>query len=73
MPARASVTMPNVREIREKLGLTQTDFAKLLGVNQAAVSHWENGKRTPQGPALTLMGQLSEHGKKFARKLAHAS
>lgn len=30
-------------EPRARLGLSQTDFAKLAGVNQATISKWETG------------------------------
>lgn len=30
-------------ELRARLGLSQTDFARLAGVNQATVSKWETG------------------------------
>lgn len=36
-----------LREYREKLGLRQMDVAKLLDVDQAAVSLWEAGKTKP--------------------------
>lgn len=32
-----------VKELREKLLFTQTEFAKLLGVSFATVNRWENG------------------------------
>ena len=34
----------NIKEIREKLCLTQTEFAKLLGVSMQSISNWECGK-----------------------------
>ncbi len=37
-----------VRELRERLGLTQEDFAQKVGVTFGSVNRWENGKRTPQ-------------------------
>lgn len=44
-----------VSELRRRLGLTQAELARLLGVTQPAVAAWEAGRRTPTGkPAETL-------------------
>ncbi|HXN61971.1 MAG TPA: helix-turn-helix transcriptional regulator [Acidimicrobiales bacterium] len=41
------------RQLRESAPLTQQEVADLCKVTQAAVAHWENGRRTPSGrPAL---------------------
>ncbi len=37
-----------VKELRERLGLTQEQFAQKVGVTFSTVNHWENGKRNPQ-------------------------
>ncbi len=37
-----------VRSTRKALGLTQGQFAKLVGVSQITVSFWENGRSTPR-------------------------
>lgn len=39
----------NIREIRHRLGMSQTEFAKKLGVSRQSVSNWEreNFKPTP--------------------------
>lgn len=37
-----------IKELRERLGLTQEQFAQRVGVSFSSVSHWENNKRTPQ-------------------------
>jgi len=37
-----------VRDLRARLGLTQEQFARRLGVTYSTVNHWENGRRTPQ-------------------------
>ena len=34
----------NTKLLRTKLGLTQVEFANLLGTTQITVSAWENGK-----------------------------
>lgn len=36
-----------LKELRQKSGLTQEQVAKLIDVDQAAVSNWELGKYTP--------------------------
>lgn len=41
-----------VKGLRERLDLTQEQFAQKVGVTFSTVNHWENGKRTPQ-PFLT--------------------
>ena len=36
-----------IKKIREKLFLTQTEFADLIGVSFETVNRWENGKFNP--------------------------
>ncbi len=40
------------RALRKGAGLTQCDLAEACGVTPQAVSHWENGTRTPKGKCL---------------------
>ena len=44
-----------VVETRNKTGLTQERFAKMLGVSVRTLSAWEQGARTPSGAARTLL------------------
>ncbi len=44
-----------VRSIRQRLGLSQGDFAALLRVPKATLCNWEQGRRKPEGPALSLL------------------
>lgn len=37
----------DVRAIREKVGISQEEFAKLLGVSSRTVQNWERGKTIP--------------------------
>lgn len=43
------------RQAREATGLTQHEFAQVLGVSRPSVAAWENGYREPQGAARTLL------------------
>ncbi|MBI2191975.1 MAG: helix-turn-helix transcriptional regulator [Planctomycetes bacterium] len=36
-----------IRELRQRLDLTQEQFAQKVGVTYSTVNHWENGKRMP--------------------------
>ncbi|MBI2305124.1 MAG: helix-turn-helix domain-containing protein [Chloroflexi bacterium] len=42
------MTPEEIKALREYLGLSQGDFARLLGVEQVTVNSWEAGKHTPQ-------------------------
>ena len=46
---------PDIRAIRDGLGLTQAIFADVLGVNIRTVQNWEQGHRSPTGPAMALL------------------
>jgi putative transcriptional regulator len=43
------------RRVRRKVGLSQVEFAKRIGVPVDTVRNWEQGKRAPQGPARALL------------------
>jgi putative transcriptional regulator len=45
----------SVKEIRAKMGLSQTAFAGLMGVNPRTIQDWEQGRRHPSGPAEALL------------------
>lgn len=51
-----------ISDIREKLGLSVIDFAKLLGVTRQTVYGWENDKVKPLtiGPTSLLLSLLNE-------------
>ena len=38
----------NFQQARKKIGLTQSELADKLGVNQSAVANWESGIREPK-------------------------
>ncbi len=49
------VEVSPVVSARIKSGLSQTDFAKLLGVSVRTLQDWEQGRRQPSGAAKTLI------------------
>ena len=49
------VSVPSVTAIRERTGLSQSQFAVLLGVSVRTLQEWEQGRRAPSGAARTLL------------------
>ncbi len=46
---------PEVKAIRDRLGVSQDKFAMILGVSKRTVENWEQGRRHPTGPARSLL------------------
>ena len=45
----------DVKAIREKISLSQGEFAKLFGLSKRTLEHWEHGRRVPSGPARAFL------------------
>jgi putative transcriptional regulator len=52
---------PDVRHIREQYELSQQQFAALLGISVKTLQNWEQGRRSPQGPARVLLQVAAKH------------
>ena len=49
-----------IRELRQRFGLTQEQFAQKVGVTYSTVNHWENGKRKPQPYLIQRLVELKK-------------
>ena len=67
---RRTFVIPVV-ETRNKTGLTQEEFAQLLGVSVKTLAAWEQGVRTPSGAARTLL-KIAEKYPKIVKEAASA-
>jgi len=47
--------VPSVSSVRERTGLSQSEFSRLLGVSVRTLQEWEQGRRAPSGAARTLI------------------
>ena len=55
-PSRTTAFKPaDVKALRSDLGQSQVEFALMIGVSVATLRNWEQGRRTPDGPALALL------------------
>lgn len=55
-PARVmEISAPDAKSIRAKVGLSQSEFAQLIGVKVATLRNWEQHRRHPTGAAAALL------------------
>ena len=63
----------DAREARHKLGLSQSEFAALIGTGVGTVRKWELGTRRPSGAARTLIEVIKAEPKAVRRALAKSA
>lgn len=73
-PSRVVAFAPaDVKRTRSKLGKSQREFALMIGVSVATLRNWEQGRRTPEGPALALLRVAAKEPRAVARALRGAA
>lgn len=55
------IELSDVAQARLQSGLTQAQFAKLMGVSVRTLQEWEQGRRSPTGAAKTLLRVARNH------------
>ncbi len=45
----------DIKRIRNRLDVSQTQFALMIGVSKSTLQNWEQGRREPDGPAKALL------------------
>lgn len=63
----------DVRAIREKLGLTQAQFAARFAFSINTLRHWEQGKRQPEGPTRAYLQVIARTPRAVERALRAAN
>jgi len=67
-PVRARVTyvpvpQVDVRRLRSRMKLSQTQFAAKFGFSLDSIQNWEQGHRQPEGPARILLAVIAKNPK----------
>ena len=62
----------DVVALRRFVGLTQEQFAQALGISVHTLRNWEQGRRSPEGPALALLRIAARHPRVLWENLAAA-
>jgi len=60
---QVKVVSSPVIEARKKIGLSQSQFAALIGVSVRTLQGWEQGRKQPSGAARTLLAIASTNPK----------
>lgn len=72
-PSRVFKYRPmDVKRIRNKLHVSQSEFAVIIGVSTSTLQNWEQGRRAPRGPARALL-RVAEKKPKAVLEALHAS
>lgn len=66
------IPTPDVKGIRERMGMSQGAFARAFGISVGTLRGWEQGRRNPQGPACTLLKVMDKEPEAVKRALAAA-
>lgn len=68
---RFTVDPLDVKMVREKIGLSQSEFAHLMRVSIKTLQNWEQHRRNPSGPAAALL-KIVLNAPDVALKTLHA-
>ena len=61
----------DVRTVRERIGLSQSQFARMIRVSVKTLQNWEQKRRSPTGPAAALL-QIVAREPQVALRTLHA-
>ena len=71
-PSRVVEFAPvNVKAVRRRLGKSQSEFARMIGVSVSTLRNWEQGRRRPDGPARALLRVTAVNPEAVAAALAN--
>jgi putative transcriptional regulator len=57
---QVNVPAVDVAAIRASTGLSQSAFARSIGVAKGTLLNWEHGRRQPTGPAQVLLAMIAK-------------
>jgi DNA-binding transcriptional regulator YiaG len=63
----------DVAALRKFTGLTQAQFATAMGISIHTLRNWEQGRRTPEGPAMSLLRIAARHPRILRENLESAA
>jgi putative transcriptional regulator len=67
------IHIPNVKKLRERLGLTQEAFAATYRIPIGTLRDWEQGRKLPDAPARAYLTVISRDPEAVANMLSAAA
>jgi len=67
---RFEVGSSGIRAVRKRTSLSQSEFARLIGVSVKTLQNWEQDRRHPTGPAAALL-RIIAYEPRLALKAIH--
>jgi putative transcriptional regulator len=59
----------DVKAIRQKVAMSQSEFAQMFGLSKRTLEHWEHGRRVPTGPARAFLTVIAREPDAVRRAL----
>lgn len=63
----------DVAALRRFVRLTQVQFARAMGISVHTLRNWEQGRRSPEGPAIALLRIAARHPRIIRENLRSAA
>lgn len=63
----------DIAALRRFVRLTQEQFAQAMGISVHTLRNWEQGRRTPEGPAIALLRIAAKHPRIIRGNLVSAA
>ncbi len=67
------ISIPNVKKLRERLGLTQEAFAAAYRIPVGTLRDWEQGRKRPDAPARAYLTVIARNPEAVADLLRQAA
>ncbi len=67
---KQTIPRVDVAEVRRRMKLSQAEFAAAFGLSLDSVKNWEQGHRSPEGPAKVLLAVIAKDPKAVQNALA---
>lgn len=55
MHKKNKISPADLKGMRTRMGMSQAEFARMIGVSIGTLRNWEQGRRRPEGPAQALL------------------
>jgi len=70
LPSYTLSEAPDVKAIRERMGMSQSEFAAIFALNRRTLQQWEQGKSRPDGAVSAYLTVIARNPEAVMQALA---